>query len=69
MDGVKVTLGNRGLTVEAARQCAKDRESGEPLYICNRMSFTRPFLVGLLFFRTVLPCSGGYHLEMVDAVI
>ena len=25
MDGVKVALGNRGMTVEAARQCAKDR--------------------------------------------
>ena len=25
MDGVKVALGNRGVTVEAARQCAKDR--------------------------------------------
>ena len=24
MDGVKVVLGNRGMTVEAARQCAKD---------------------------------------------
>ena len=24
MDGVKVTLGNRGMTLEAARQCAKD---------------------------------------------
>ena len=24
MDGVKVALGNRGLTVEAARQCTKD---------------------------------------------
>ena len=24
MDGVKVALGNRGMTVEAARQCAKD---------------------------------------------
>ena len=23
MDGVKVALGNRGMTVEAARQCAK----------------------------------------------
>ena len=28
--GVKVALGNRGMTVEAARQCAKDRNSGEP---------------------------------------
>ena len=24
MDGVKVALGNRGMMVEAARQCAKD---------------------------------------------
>ena len=27
------------------------------------MSFTRPFLLGLVFFRTALPCSGGYHPE------
>ena len=26
MDGVKVALGNRGVTVEAARQCVKDRK-------------------------------------------
>ena len=26
MDGVKVALGNRRMTVEAARQCAKDRK-------------------------------------------
>ena len=26
MDGVKVALVNRGMTVEAARQCATDRE-------------------------------------------
>ena len=26
MDGVKVALGNREMTVEAARQCAKDRK-------------------------------------------
>ena len=26
MDGVKVDLGNRGMTVEAGRQCAKDRK-------------------------------------------
>ena len=26
MEGVKVALGNRGMTVEAARQCAKDRK-------------------------------------------
>ena len=26
MDDVKVVLGNRGMTVKAARQCAKDRK-------------------------------------------
>ena len=26
MGGVKVALGNRGMTVEPARQCAKDRK-------------------------------------------
>ena len=26
MDGVKVALGNRGMMVEAAQQCAKDRK-------------------------------------------
>ena len=37
------------------------------------MSFTWPFLLGPVFFRTVLPCSGGYHMEkggmpLLDAV-
>ena len=27
------------------------------------MSFTRPSLFGPVFFRTALPCSGGYHME------
>ena len=27
------------------------------------MSFTRLFLLGTVFFRTALPCSGGYHME------
>ena len=31
MDGVKVALGNRGITVEAARQCAKDRKEWRAL--------------------------------------
>ena len=26
-------------------------------------NFTRPFLLGPVFFRTALPYSGGYHLE------
>ena len=56
MDGVKVALGNRGMTVETARQCAKDRKA-------SRMSLTQPSLLGTVFFRTALPCSGGYHME------
>ena len=31
MDGVKVAFGNRGMTVEAARQCAKDRKEWRAL--------------------------------------
>ena len=27
------------------------------------MSFTGPFLLGPVFFRTALPCFGGYHLD------
>ena len=30
MDGVNVALGNRRMTVEAARQCAKDRKEWSP---------------------------------------
>ena len=36
MDGVKVALDYRGMTVEAARQCAKDRKEWRALvHICN----------------------------------
>ena len=31
MDGVKVALGNRGMTVEATRQCTKDRKEWRAL--------------------------------------
>ena len=31
MDGVKVALGNRGMAVEAERQCAKDRKEWRAL--------------------------------------
>ena len=33
-------------------------KSGEPWYMC-----TRPFWLGTVFFRTALPCSGGYHMR------
>ena len=29
------------------------------------MSFMRSFLLGPVFLRTGLPCTGGYHLERV----
>ena len=41
--GVKVALGNRGMTVEAARQCPRDRKEWRTLYICNWISSTRSF--------------------------
>ena len=31
MDGVKVALGNKGMMVEAARQCARDRKGWRAL--------------------------------------
>ena len=31
MDGVKVALGNRGMTMEAAQQCAEDRKEWRAL--------------------------------------
>ena len=31
MDGVKVALGNKGMTVETAQQCAKDRKESRSL--------------------------------------
>ena len=59
MDRVKVALGNRGMMVEAERQCAKDRNEWKAWLICYKMSFTRLFLLSPVFFRTALPCSAG----------
>ena len=58
MEGVKVALGNSRLSVNS-RKIVK---SGEPWYKCNWMSFTPPFLLCPVFFRTALPFSGGYLL-------
>ena len=60
MDFVKEAEGDRRITVEAASQCAKDRKDWRVL---GHMYFTRPFLLGTVFFRTALPCSGDYYLE------
>ena len=37
MNGVKLALGNRGMIVEAVRQCVKDQK--EWWYICNEIFF------------------------------
>ena len=59
-DDVKVALDNRGMTVEAARQDAKDRKEWRPLAHGSRGHFCLALYV---FFLTAILCSGGYHLE------
>ena len=64
IDGVKVALGNRGMTVEAARQCAKDRKEWRALvHMQLNENMQLNMQLGPVFFRTALPCSGGYHME------
>ena len=62
-DGVKMALGNRGVTVEAARQCAKDRKAWRALVKLNEFHTAILFLLGPDFFWTAFPCSDGYHIE------
>ena len=52
MDGVKVALANRWMTVEAARQCNAWNigKSGEPGCICNWMSFHSVIFAWPVFF-------------------
>ena len=42
IDGVKVALGNRGMTVEAARQCAKERQEWRALVEFHAAIFAWP---------------------------
>ena len=53
MDGVKVALGNRGITVEAARQCAKDRKEWIALVHMEQNEFS------------VLTCNFYSHVQCV----
>ena len=62
MGGVKVASGNRGMMWRLRDNARKTGKSEEQWYICNGMSYTRPFLLGPVFFRTTLPCSGD-HME------
>ena len=63
MDGVKVALGKREMTVEAARQCGKDRKEWRAQVHMQLKEFDAAIWFGPVFFRTTLPCSGGHHLE------
>ena len=63
MDGVKVALGNRRMTVEAARQCAKYRKDWRALVHMKLNEFHAAIFLRPVFFQTALTCSGGYHLE------
>ena len=63
MDGVKVALGNRGMTVEAARQCAKDLKEWKALVYMKLNEFHAAIYACPVFLRAALPCSSGYHLE------
>ena len=63
MDGVNVALGNRGMTVEASRQCAKDRKEWRSLVHMYLNEFHVAIWLARVFFRTALPCSCGYNLE------
>ena len=63
MGSVRVALGSGGVAVGAARRCARDREAWGPWCVCDWASLARPSLLSTVFFRTALPCSGGYHME------
>ena len=59
MDEQKVALGNRGITVEAARQYAKDRKEWRAMVLS---SFTRPVWLALCSFGPHSLAQVVYHL-------
>ena len=58
-----VAMGNRGMMVEAARQCTKDQKEWRALVHMKLNEFHAAIFLGPVFFRTALPCSGDYCLE------
>ena len=54
MDGVKVALSNRGMTVEAARQCAKDTKQWTALGPDYQKVFTTLYLIVYLVTRATM---------------
>ena len=69
MDGVKLSLGSRGMTVEVARQCAKDRKDWRAHCICRQFWFRDNLCLVPVFLRTAHPRSGGLSPGQVDPVI
>ena len=68
MDGVTVAFGGIGMTVEAARQWAKDRKESPGAYV-DDLSLTRSFMLGPAYFWTALSRSFRLsHGEGQDAV-
>ena len=63
MDGVKLASCNRGMTVEAARQCTKVWKEWRALVHMQLNEFQMAILLGPVFFWMALLCYGGYHLE------
>ena len=62
---MKVAGGNCGKMVKAARQCAKERKEWSALVHMLLIEFYAAIFSCTMFFRSSLPCSGGYHLEGV----
>ena len=63
MDGVKVALSIRGMTVEAARRCAKNRKEWRALVHMLLNEFHAAIFAWPSVPSDPLPCSGDYHLE------
>ena len=63
MDGVKVALGNRGMTVEAALQWAKDRKEWRALVHMKLNEFNAAIFDWPCVLSDRPPVLCGYHLE------
>ena len=63
MDGVKVALGNRGMTVEAARQCVKDRKEWRTLVHISLIDFHAAIFAWHCVPSDRPPVHWCYHLE------
>ena len=65
MDGVKMALGDKGMTVYGgcASMCERSERVERPGTYVTEFVARGHFCLVLCSFRTTLPCSGGYHLE------